>query len=637
MSSVIRSVKQFLRSPKLIVGELVAVALLSALGAAIPQQGTATDAELERLHQAGPVVSRLIDWLGVDHIFRMGLFIAVAALTSASLLVVIFEQLKRLRLQWAPKLTETHFRSAPFREEFELSPGPSFAIAGADARVRIWTERRVGLLGSPIFHIGLLLLIVAGALQALFGTSAVVKLMEGETLAPVASAWSGQFPGFLGKQLQLALPVTLNAVKMEHYTNGELRDLRVELALLVDGTAKVQEIAVNHDLKIHNARLFLGSDFGLAALIECRNGGTTPQREAVLLAEQGANVFAGMLAGQTGWIAHLRVRLGADGARPGSVDIRVMKGTALVFAGEAAVGQSVTLPSGETLTLRGMPFWARLRGSRDCALWLVYGSFALVLVGVVLMFTVVKVDFCVAMTSVGEKARVLVALRPHRLAPLFQERFEDLVREQKAAFCDSSVNGDVKILHRTPVARWLIPTALHAVRSLLVVVVAGALTGCNESPKTEARRLVERYNEVVSEAYRRGDVSLVEPVAGPNEGKKLLGLIGVRMDSGITLDPQLISLEVTGVEKVNDEMRVQTKERWKYRDRKIGTGAMVGEESNDYYEMLYLFKKINKVWLVDELRFTSEPRVSRTKLPFPTDRKNSLGNISGTPMKEEKP
>ena len=139
------------------------------------------------------------------------------------------------------------------------------------------------------------------------------------------------------------------------------------------------------------------------------------------------------------------------------------------------------------------------------------------------------------------------------------------------------------------------------------------LTGCARQNFDEAKQLVERYNQVVSEAYRRGDPKLIDPVAGPNEGKKILGLIGVRSDLGLTMDSHLVALAVTGVEKSGDEMRVRTKEEWTYRDLKIGSGEQVGQASHDTYEMLYLFKKFDKQWLVDEIQFTAQPQVGRTQ------------------------
>jgi hypothetical protein len=91
------------------------------------------------------------------------------------------------------------------------------------------------------------------------------------------------------------------------------------------------------------------------------------------------------------------------------------------------------------------------------------------------------------------------------------------------------------------------------------------------------------------------------------------------------LDAQLLALEVTAVEQDKNEVRVRTKERWRYRDLKIGTGEQVGEESSDYYEMLYIFRKFGKTWMVDETSFTATPQVGRKTTPWKADRESLHG------------
>ena len=68
-------------------------------------------------------------------------------------------------------------------------------------------------------------------------------------------------------------------------------------------------------------------------------------------------------------------------------------------------------------------------------------------------------------------------------------------------------------------------------------------------------------------------------------------------------------------------MRISTKESWRYRDLRIGTGKQVGEESFDSYEMLYIFTNMNQAWLVDEIRFTRPPRVGRGQAAWIADRR----------------
>ena len=638
-----RAAKRFLRSPKVILGEILAIALLCAAGAALPQAGTATGAELDRLHQCGPLVGGLVRLLSLDHIFRSPGFLAAVLLAAASLALVLAGQWRRLWTQWRQDLTPAHFENAPFRAGFDrparLSPG----AGTARPQVALWTERRVGLTGSPVFHLGLFLVIIAAALRALFGADAVVDLMEGETLPPGAASFAGQWPGLLASPISLDAPVALKSVRATRYATDDLRDLGVSLEVQEKAGPREVSMAVNHDLRLAGTRLFLASDFGPAALVRWRQAGADSRRQAVLLADRGNGIFEGDSAAPDGSSAHLRMWVDARGNPSPVVELRVMKDNALRFIGEVRMGEEIPVPGGLTVALDGSPFWARIRASRDPSLWLAYLGFALLIAGATILFAIIRLDFCLAITPMGDRERVFVALKPHRFAPLFEERFQRLVQEQAAADILPSVkaqrDGPVELCPAANAA----PPSLPTVRRLLPIRLAGwlflllsapLLTSCRDSPSQQARTLVERYNKVVSEAYRRGDVRLIDPVVGPREGKKLTGLIGVRLDFGITLDSHLLSLEVTGVERAKDVMRVSTKERWRYRDLRIGSGKQVGEESLDSYEMLYIFTNINKAWLVDEIRFTRPPRVGRSQGAWIADRKPALGGAGPMPKPE---
>lgn len=428
------------------------------------------------------------------HIFRTPGFIAITGLTALSLAVVVTDRVRRLA-------------------------GSGFNLS---------------LLGSVLLHAGLLAIVLGGMVRALFGVEAAVDLYEGETLPTTAAAWGHQYPGLLAGPLCLDQPVTLNRVSGSRYDDGSLRNLSANLS--------VGDIAVNHQMRLSGTRLFLGQESGCAVLVAWSSG----LHEAVLL---DAVSLTGVTQGPEGLRAYLR----AASVRPASIEVRVMRGGGLITVADVRLGGAVPLPGGGSLTVCAAPMWTRLGAARDPGLWLVYGGFALVFAGTV----------------------ILLLLKP-------------LIVERPAA----------------------VPGAALAGVLLLV--------SCRADEQDEARRLVTHYNEVVSEAYRRGDVKLIDPVVGPNEGKKLTGLIGVRLDMGLTLDSQLLSLDITRVTRGKDELRVYTRERWHYRDRRIGTGEQVGEESTDSYDMLYVFKNLNKTWLVDEIQFASPPKVGRKTMTWRT-------------------
>lgn len=635
-----RAFPRFLRHPALIIGELACLVLAGVLGASLPPAGSAPARELASWLDRSPVSEELFKLLALDHVFRSGWFLAVALLTSASLTVIVIEQWKRICSQWSQRLTPAHFKNAPFQAEFER-PSQSNAVG----RTLCWSERRLGLASSGVFHLGLLLIMLAGALRALFASDAVVDLLEGETLAPNTQAWGAQFPGILASPVQTEVPIRLEEVKVTRYETGDLREMNTRLTLHRQTGSVQKNVAVNHDLHIGKTRLFVGSDFGPSALIEWQSTGATSSREAILLRAVDRGQYEGISSGPNGMAAHLRAHLDYSNQKSKFLEVRVMKDNALLWAGYATSGQTLSAPGGIKLTIHGIPLWVRFHGSRDSALWLAYLGFALAMFGAALIFMVVKVDGCLMVTSLGDKERIFIALKPQKFAHLFQEKFKELVRENggpatdaqnrtlvkqpdwpAASSGDSQPRADQNIAIPIPIT--------HSAKWLWIFTGLILHTGCERSSLDQARQLVERYNQVVSEAYRRGDVKLADPVVGPNEGKKLTGLIGVRLDMGITLDSQLLSLEVTGVEQAPGEMKVRTRERWRYRDLKIGTGQQVGEESLDHYEMLYLFKKTGPEWLVDGIQFTAEPQVGRKTTTWAADVR-TLHGVTPNIAKEE--
>ena len=176
-------------------------------------------------------------------------------------------------------------------------------------------------------------------------------------------------------------------------------------------------------------------------------------------------------------------------------------------------------------------------------------------------------------------------------------------------------------------------------RILLPLLTLAFTLGCGRAATREARALVAHYNEVVSEAYRKGDIRLIDSVVGLNtpDGQRLTGLIGVRMDMGITLDAHLESLEVTGVEQIKEDLRIRTKERWRYRDLKADTGVQVGEASVDHYEMLYHFQKLKGIWMLEETQFTAPPQVGRKAVPWSMEAREAHGMVTSSPKEGKKP
>lgn len=321
----ITSIKRLFRSPKVIIGELTAIAIACAGGTS----------------------------LGLDHTFQSPWFLAITGVTALSLAIVVYDQFRRMMAQWTKR--------------------PS-------AR----------LIGSPFFHLGLLLIICAGFGRALFGTEAIVDLVEGETLTISPSAWSAHFPAIFAKPFHLPYPITLNTIHVSRYNDGALRDLSAKLTVQKPTGNVDSELSINHELMTTAGRLFISSDFGPTALLEWRITNALPYREAVIMAHRGQGIYEGSSSGSNGLLAHVRTTLGPTVKDPARLELRIMRDSALMLSDQPQVGQTLSIQSGESLTLLGTPLWVRLRGNRDPALWLAYTGFGFVIIGALTLFGLPK-------------------------------------------------------------------------------------------------------------------------------------------------------------------------------------------------------------------------------------------------------
>lgn len=422
MARPVQRLKRFIRSPRVIVFELLAIAASGAALTAIPQ---ASDLGATRRFAVDhPALARAFHAVALDRVVHSPWFLLLVVLAAASLGNVLVEQWRRLGRQWRETLGEATFRSAAFRRELDRP------ATGGGPRATFSTAGRVGLLGTPVFHLGLMLIVLAGVGRALFAADATVELAEGQTLAPDPKVFDGGSQGPLAAPFAFPMPIRFERLAPERYASGALQQLAAALVVEDAGGPRPEEIAINRPLDLGPDRLYLVAAHGPAALVELESNGAV-ERSLVLLRLQGT-AYEETSLHPGGLELRLRGQVGPDAALPATIEVRAVRGRDLLYVGSLRPGESAALPGGQALTLSGIRYWTTFQGARDRSAFLAYAGFLLAGLGAALMFTVVKVDTAVVVTPTPSGERVLVALRAHRFAPLYAERFERLVREAEA-------------------------------------------------------------------------------------------------------------------------------------------------------------------------------------------------------------
>lgn len=415
---MLSQLRLFLRSPRTIFFEGVAVAVVGALSTLVPQNPTPS--ERVRWSLEHPLVAPAARALRLEGVFSSWLFMGLVALAAASLAIVLVEQWRRLLRDARRTPGEGSFRTAPIRVEFERP--------ARGAATRIASRHRLGLAGSPLFHLGLMIVILAGMGRMLFGADAVVHLYEGERLEPRPEAFGAQWLGPLARPVALEVPVVLRELLPERYPSGALKTFRARIGI-ESASPREEVVAVNTPFDLGRERLYLSGTHGCAAFVEIEWQGKT-ERQVLLMEEAADREFVRLALYPGGLVLRLRALGGAGGERPDELEVRALRGDALVAFGNVRPGTAFTIPGGGRIAVVALRWWARFSATRDLSAWPAYVGFGIALLGAVLMFTLVPVDEAVFVRPNGDRESVTVAVRPHRFAPLFRERFERLVRDE---------------------------------------------------------------------------------------------------------------------------------------------------------------------------------------------------------------
>lgn len=408
------SLRRLLRAPRLIVAEIAGITLGGLVMAIVPQEGGT------RAGLSGGLVSAL----ALDRVARSPWFVGFVVFSIASLCVVLVDQTKRAWLLSRRRPVPAAAAAAPYRREAIL-PAAAPAAPSSEYRVR----GSLGHWGSPLFHAGVLVVIVAGLLRLLFGADAAVDLIVGETLDS-RSGYDLQRPGLLGSPFAFPRDFRLDDLRVERYPSGEMKSVEGVVSVGEGSRAARRVIAINSPTRVGVHTLYITSLGGSAVLLEI-TGASATERRAILLREAaGGSEGSIWLADRT----QLRVSSDAGGLGrvPARVEVRAARDGALFAIAQLAPGESMTLRGGRRISVAGVVPWVRISGQRDLSTPVAYFGFLLACLGGVLMVAVIPVETVVTREKVAAGMRLTVVMRPRKFAPLLAPAFEHLWRRSCA-------------------------------------------------------------------------------------------------------------------------------------------------------------------------------------------------------------
>lgn len=247
-----------LTSVRLAIGLIAVLALLSILGTLIPQG----QPDLRYLNQYGITGYKLIKFFRIDQLYHSGYYLGLLALLGINTLACL---LKRFRRSWRllrqpRRLSPAQISRLENSAEFSIRETPSAALervaqvlrqrgyevtrAGTQLLAR---KNLLGRLGVDLFHASLLLLLLGALAGGAFGYEAFLRGHKGDVLdVPNAD-----------------FQIRIDDLWTENYEGtGRIADWYTKITVIEDGQeVKTQTIEVNHPLTYKGVS-FYQSSFG---------------------------------------------------------------------------------------------------------------------------------------------------------------------------------------------------------------------------------------------------------------------------------------------------------------------------------------------------------------------------------------
>jgi cytochrome c biogenesis protein len=449
---------------------------LAALpGSLVPQRGV-DPLRVSEFTADHPQLARWYERLSLFDVYSAPWFAAIYLLLFVSLVGCV---LPRSRAHWAavrarPPAAPRHLSRLPAHESWTTDDPPEQVLAAAGralraARFRVdagdgsvaaerghWRET-----GNLVFHLALLLLLVAVALGNLFGFKATVLVVEGRAFSNTVSAYDTFTEGAAFDTGSLApFTVALEDLEVRYQPDGDQRgaprDFRAEVAYTASpGAAERRDVLrVNHPLTIEGTKVFLlgngyapvftvrdatgaevfsgpvpflPKDGNMASTGVVKAPGAQPQQlgfEGLFLPTAVLDPKAGPVSAfpdttlpravLTAWTGDL----GLDDGRPESVykldksGLTQVRGTSgAPLAQSLAPGTTMTLPDGAgSITFEGVDRWASLQIARNPGTGPALAAAVLALAGLMLSLFVRRRRVWVrAVTADGGRTLVEVA------------------------------------------------------------------------------------------------------------------------------------------------------------------------------------------------------------------------------------
>lgn len=373
--SFLASASRFLIHPRVVLVEILSLVGLLILSAVVPQAVEGKAAVLAALHASHPFLYRLIDALDLVRIRTSPLFLTNLGLIVTSLAVSVYLQAARLLR----------------RHVFAADPADD---SRRPQQNRSRPSRRPW--GGLLFHLGLLLIALAGFMNYLLLQRGYIQLIEGETFHGTEKEFAVTETGILQSGFSTDYSIRLDSVGVSHWDNGQLRELTSRLTVFQPGggPGTTATVAINAPLSLADLRVHQSFDHGYTLSLVLKDRAGVAVRSFFLLdSPRQRGQPAKMTTNFPATPYRLQMQFFPDisgrSLQPAAplLSLKVFRGTTVVFDGLLLPGQGGPLErEGVRIRFEEFSRWSGLILQRQADRLPAYAGFLFCVLGALLLY-----------------------------------------------------------------------------------------------------------------------------------------------------------------------------------------------------------------------------------------------------------
>ncbi len=455
-----KKISAFFTSRKLAVTLIILIVLLSIIGTHIPQRSQLKSDVYNTWKTNHLGEAQVYETLGLTDLFSSVIFLGAVLLLFINTLFCTKNMLTA-----AIRKMEVRFHKKEYISRLEnttlirISKGQDSAISIISSELRacgykvsqeenrIHAEKnRIGTFGTSIFHLCILFII----LSSLYGTTGRMegdmRLVEGQTLSEDHGNYMYINEGPLFFENHQKFNITLEKIYPDFYDESNTaRGVAGKLVITRDGEEVKTDLVYSNNLMTYQGYTFLGNVNGLAPLLVLRNpdgsvisgsyitaSDTDDSRRYVAMFDIGdTGLEGGLMVYMTSNLTSLNIAE-EDVEQIPVMFLKIFDRGTEIFDGRLGLNDAVQIGD-KYLVFSDIKYWSNFYIVKDDGTVPVYAGFALMTLGLMVMFFVVpkKIWVEISKDEKKEDSEIHISGRAERFRSLYDEEYSGLINQIK--------------------------------------------------------------------------------------------------------------------------------------------------------------------------------------------------------------